>query len=348
MKIKKIIDRKFIELTGCIHNHSEYSFDSKTPIKNILDAANANDLDYLTINDHMTLAAKDDEAIKNENDLMVIVGAEINDSEQNNHYLVFNVDKILQIDDARAYVKEYQDHGAIGFAAHPHERRKDDSFRKYLWTDKENIGFDGLEVWNFLSEWVSRLQPKINGLWMVLFPWVFVPKPYRKNLIWWDELNNRGLRKSGIGSVDCHEESHKKFFINFKFLLHKNVFKTIRTNVLIQADEEINQMNVLKALKRGNSYIVNYRMGTPYNFYFAVAGNGKGAIAGEEIAFSNDLVLYYRLPRLAKVHIFRNGKKIFKKYDEKGELAIKEKGNYRLEVTSFGRGWIYTNNIYIK
>ena len=85
MKIRNILSKKYIELTGCIHNHSIYSFDSNTPMSKILSAAKDNDLDYLTINDHMTLAAKEDPDVKNEQDLMIIVGAEINDKDKNNH-----------------------------------------------------------------------------------------------------------------------------------------------------------------------------------------------------------------------------------------------------------------------
>lgn len=347
MRIRSIIDRKFIELTGCIHNHSIYSFDGEIPVGKILQAAKQNDLDYVTINDHMSLEASFDPDVKNEQELLVIVGAEINDKDQNNHYLAFNIDKIIESDDAKEYVGKYHKMGAIGFAAHPIERRKDERFRKYNWTDPRVDEFDGLEIWNFLSEWVSRLKPSYNGIWMVLFPWLFVPKPYRMNIQWWDKLNLEGKRKSAIGSVDCHEESHPLFGITFRFLKHKNIFKTIRTNVLLPEGSEINEINVLQAMKKGNSYIVNYRIGNPYNFYYTISGKNGSAIAGEEIKFQENLKMYYQIPRMASVHIFHDGHRIKKIFSDKGEIKINEKGNYRIEVFSLGRGWIYTNNIYV-
>ncbi|MCK4695609.1 MAG: hypothetical protein KAT74_07590, partial [Candidatus Cloacimonetes bacterium] len=132
-----------------------------------------------------------------------------------------------------------------------------------------------------------------------------------------------------------------------KFLAHKSVFKTIRTNVLIPVEDEINEQNILKTLKNGNSYIVNYKTGSPYNFYAGISSGKKSAIFGEEIEFDNKLKYYFRIPKISKVKLFRNGEKIASKYSDKGYFKITEKGNYRLEITRFGRGWIYTNNIYV-
>ena len=347
MRKKQIFTRTFHELTGCIHNHTEYSFDSVIKIEKILKAAKNNDLDYITINDHMTLDAAKDESVLNEKEIIVIVGSEVNDETNNNHFLVYNVDKILQERDAKKYVSSYIQNGAIGFAAHPHEKRACSILRKYIWTDIANDDFTGLEVWNALSDWVSRMNPRLNGLFLVLFPSFFIKKPLRENLRYWDSLNNSGKRKVAIGSVDAHSETFKKWGIKFVFLTHNSLFKTVRTNLLINEKEEINEENILNAIKKGNSYIVNYKMGNPYNFYAGIKSENQNAIFGEEIEFSDDLKFYFRLPKNAKVKLFRNGIKSEKIYDEKGFFPITKKGNYRLEITRFGRGWIYTNNIYV-
>lgn len=347
MKKKNIFGRSFIELTGCIHNHSKYSYDSKISLKKIFKAARINDLDYLTINDHNTYEARQDETYLKEKDLLVIIGAEINDPQRNNHFLVFNSDKIITGKPVAEYVKFYSDEGAICFAAHPFEKRANAKFRKYIWTDPEVNDFAGIEIWNFLSEWVARINPKINGLLMVLFPNLFVTKPNPDNLKYWDQLNLQGLRRSAIGSVDCHQETYYKFGIKFKFLSHKRVFRTIRTNVLIEDKQNIDEQDVLTALQQGNSYLVNYKMGIPYNFYAGIKGRESSAIPGEEIKLEEGLKLYYRLPKLAKTVLFHNGKKLAVKFNDKGKFNISEKGAYRLEITNFLRGWIYTNNMYV-
>ncbi|KQC07890.1 MAG: hypothetical protein APR54_05435 [Candidatus Cloacimonas sp. SDB] len=347
MRKKNILNRHFLELTGCIHNHTKYSYDSKISLRKIFKAARINRLDFITINDHNTLEAKNDAEFLEEKDLLVIIGAEVNDQQKNNHYLVFNTDRIITDKRAEEYVVSYRKEGAIGFAAHPCEKRACSRFRKYIWTDHDVNGFDGLEIWNYLSEWVARINPKVNGLFMVLFPNLFISKPNRDNLDFWDELNTRGLRKSAIGSVDCHQETYRKFGIKFKFLSHKAVYKTIRTNVLIDEKLSINQNTILEALKQGKSYIVNYIMGIPYNFYAGIKSAETSAIFGEEITWQNDLKFYYRLPKMAKVKLFHNGKFVNSHFNDKGFFKLESKGFYRLEITRFGRGWIYTNNIYV-
>jgi len=348
MKNKNIFNKKYFELTGCVHNHTTYSFDADVKLKKIIKAAKKNELDYITINDHHTMAAKEDDAVKNENDLIVIVGVEINDPYKNNHFLVFNSNEVIQGKKVEEYTKQYADSEAICFIAHPFEKRASKQFRKYIWTDKKNDNFDGIEIWNYLSEWIGKLNPKLNGLFFVLFPSMFVKKPPRVTLDYWDELNNVGKKRSAIGSVDAHSEIIEKLGIKFDFLTHKTLFRSIRTNVLISADNKISQINILKALKEGNSYIVNYKVGYPYDFYAGIAASKDiSAIFGEEILFTENLYYYFRLPKIARVKLYRNGKKIASELDEKGKFEITQKGNYRLEIYRFGYGWIFTNNIYV-
>ena len=348
MKKKNIFDKKYFELTGCVHNHTVYSFDAQVKLNKIIKAAKKNELDYITTNDHFTMAAREDEAVKKENDLIVIVGAEINDPAKNNHFLVFNTDEIIKGKEAKEYIQRYAESDAICFAAHPFEKRASKKFRKYIWTDKDNDNFDGIEIWNYLSEWIGKLNPKLNGLLFILFPCLFVRKPLRETLDYWDELNNVGKRRSAIGSVDAHSERIEKFGIKLEFLRHKTLFRSIRTNVLIPEGISIDQQNILKALKNGNSYIVNYKVGNPYDFYAGIASaKDVSAIFGEELPFTENMYYYFKLPKIARVKLYRNGKKIASKLDEKGRFEIKHKGNYRLEIYRFGYGWIFTNNIYV-
>ena len=192
------------------------------------------------------------------------------------------------------------------------------------------------------------MNPKLNGIFLVLFPSLFVNRPPRETLNYWDKLNNMGKRRSAIGSVDAHSERVKKFGLKLDFLTHKTLFRSIRTNVLIPEEAQIDQNNILRALKNGNSYIVNYKVGNPYDFYAGIASTKhNSAIFGEELQFTKDLYYYFRLPKIARVKLYRNGKKIDSTLDDKGRFEIKQKGNYRLEIYRYGYGWIFTNNIYV-
>jgi hypothetical protein len=347
MKKVSIFQREFYELTGCIHNHSEYSYDSSTPVQEIVNAARDNKLDYFTLNDHMTLAASQDKTVLDTKEPVVIVGMEINDPNGNNHLLVFNSNTVWDTT-ATEYVDKYKQENAVTFAAHPFEKRATAKLRKYIWTDKKNDKFDGLEIWNGLSDWVGKIRPNINGLLFILFPNLFIKKPSRPAINYWDKMNEQGKHKAAIGSVDAHHDSYTKFGIRFRYLSHKFFFKTIRTNLFIPAENKIDQSSILTALKNGNSYIVNYKNGIPYNFFAGISNQKTTAILGEEIKFAPNLKFYYRLPKLAKVKLRKNGNKIDQQRDERGFFAIKSPGNYRLEISNWGRGWIYTNNIYVK
>ena len=348
MKKKNIFNRSFFEITGCIHNNSVHSFDSSKPVKKIIKIAKKQELDYITINDHLNLDAKKEESVLTEQNLFVIVGMEINDKQNNNHFLVFNSDEILRGKDAKEYVPYYTQSNAICFAAHPIEKRVSSKFRTYIWTDLVNDDFHGLEIWNYLSEWIGKLNPKLNGIFLVLFPSLFIRKPHRPILEWWDKMNREGKRKAAIGSIDAHSEKMEKFGLRITFLTHRQLFKTIRTNILLEENKSITQKAILNALKDGNSYIVNYKMGNPFGFYAGISDvDGNSAIFGEDIKFVMGLKYYFKLPVIAKVTLYRDGKKISSQRDEKGYFLIEKKGNYRLEITRWSYGWIYTNNIYV-
>ena len=118
---------------------------------------------------------------------------------------------------------------------------------------------------------------------------------------------------------------------------------------MIPAESRINDSSILNALRNGNSYIVNYKMGNPLHFYAGICNDsGEGVIFGEEIELHEGLQFYFRLPKMAWVSLICDGNKISKKYDEKGSFPIHTSGAYRLEITKFGRGWIYTNHIFVK
>lgn len=345
---RQIINRVFFELSGSIHNHTEYSKDGRVPVKDLIQYAEKSDLDFFTINDHNTLEAKNDPALKKSSKVILIIGLEVNDPDDNHHLLVFNTDQIITETDAQTYVDFYKDSHAITFAAHPNERRISQQFRKYEWLDRSLNKFDGLEIWNYSSSWLGKVKPSLNGLICVFFPQLFIRKPLRKNLNFWDSLNLANLRKSAIGSVDAHDIVKKVCFCNIHILPHRKLFKTIRTNVLLRDNQEINDQNILNALKKGNSYIVNYSLGKPWNFYAVISDQeGHSATFGEEIHLSPTLRFYFNLPIESTVVLYFNGKKTDIKKDKKGFFKVNEPGFYRLEISRFRYGWIYTNPIYV-
>src|SRR5438552_6909679 len=121
--------------------------------------------------EHHTLKPKTDGYEKWLNDVMVIIGYEINDSHNKNHYITLGTEELIGsyqvLEDgelgctlnAGEYVKKIKDMGGIGFIAHPDEERyelKDQ--RCYPWTEWNTDDFTGIEIWNHMSEWVEGLK----------------------------------------------------------------------------------------------------------------------------------------------------------------------------------------------
>ncbi len=350
------LQRDLTELTGVIHNHTNYSYDSDVPVISVLKAGHKNGIDYITLNDHDVRPDSDDIAnalnyFKKNKDYqpIIISGTELSDQNNSHHLLVFNgivPDKALPISEN---IKLQKQHQATLFAAHPYETRVCKRFPLYIWEDIDQIKqLSGLEIWNYSSSWLSALNPKLNGLLMALFPDIKVRRPFNKNLEIWDRLNNEGYKLAAIGSTDAHGTNHKVLFFNISILPHNSLFKSIRTNVLIDDNKKIDRHTVLEALAKGNSYIVNYRLGHPYNFYAGIAKDKhRGAMFGEEIKYTDDLKFYYRLSEEAKVELYVDGKLTAIEDGKNGYFNVEKPGNYRLVITRFGLGWIYTNNIYV-
>ncbi len=359
MRVVKIFRREFTELTGAIHNHSNCSYDCDVKLPDIIKAAVKQKLDYFTLNDHGIVSncvgiTKQVKIQAEENKLFVILGAEVNDNEEQYHLLTFNIkqkDLLHKYNDVCLAMKKMRTcENALLIAAHPFEERKSKRFPYYIWGKKDLIKeSDGMEIWNFSSSWLSKLNPKVNGLLLLIFPNWFIRKPFKENLKIWDEAAIERGAFPAIGSTDAHGTPYKCLFVKFRILTHNYLFGTIRTNVLLAATEKYGTDEILEAIRKGNSYIINYRLGSPINFFAAISGKDtEPAIFGENIVLEPDLEYYFHLPQTAKVRLIRNGEVIAEKKVKYGSFAITEAGLYRLEITRFGMGWIYTNHIRVK
>jgi hypothetical protein len=286
------LNRHLKTLTGAVHNHSEYSHDSSAKIDEILKAAKSNRLDFLTLNDHHNIFPESElnKALSRHKEKynykpLVMLGAELNDPNELHHLLIFDQPIPSEGKEIEEYLEIVQSREGVVIAAHPYEKRASSSYPIYSWTKLHLLEkVDGLEIWNFSSSWLSKLNVPKNGLFLYLFPITSIRRPFIESLKLWDDLSKRGFQKSAVGSTDAHSTEKKIGFLRLKILTHKYLFSTIRTNVLLDESELVNQTNVINALAKGNSYIVNYRVGYPHKFYAGIGNKeGEGVIFGEQI-----------------------------------------------------------------
>ena len=107
------------EIVGVIHIHSNYSDGTKT-IEEIAQIGETAGLDYLMFTDHMTLQPQRDGLERFHGKVAVIIGYEIEDARNENHYLAFGLDEELPAGlAAREYVSAVREKGGLGVIAHP-------------------------------------------------------------------------------------------------------------------------------------------------------------------------------------------------------------------------------------
>ena len=123
------------EIVGAIHIHSNFS-DGTMSIKDIAHLANEVDLDFIMVSDHMTLKPLHMGLEGFYDNTAVLIGYEINDSDDKNHYLAFGLDEVLPADlKPSEYVAEVNRLCGLGIIAHPDEvRTKLTKYPSYPWT----------------------------------------------------------------------------------------------------------------------------------------------------------------------------------------------------------------------
>ncbi len=326
------------DYAGAIHIHSDYSFDGRKSIDDIVASAKRCGLDFIVINDHFTLGAKKYEGWYK--GVLVIVGEEI--SPRYNHYLAFGIDKAIPAagDSVKPqeYIDEVNNQGGFGFIAHPdHAGNKLFKIKDYRWNDWSVKGYAGLCVWDLQNDWQITLTNYFQALLSYRFPAHYLRGPKKETLVRWDKLN-RGGKFYCLGEIDNHETIKKYFGMKFKIFPFDFAFRTIRTHLV--ADEPFAGINadvkkVLAALKSGKCYVSND--------YFMDAKNFRFFRAGDEITA--------QAPVESLIRIIKNGETFLEKYGNKVSFEIKEKGFYRCECylkKMVLRPWIFSNPVFVE
>ena len=363
MKKNLVFGQEIYQYAGVLHVHTKYSFDGGGEIDDIIEIAKKFKLDFIAFTDHLSLDAKKEINKKKYDGIYALAGYEMNDSKRNNHYLIFSIkdkfsstrnkDAVLPTSlKAKEYVKIISEDNGYGFIAHPIEKRTSKRLRTYEWDSWDATEFDGIEIWNFLSEWTDSLIIPFNIIFKILFPNFSIKKPYKETLRKWDEFNLKGFKKSAIGGSDAHGKTYKFGLFSVTFLPHKKLLKTIQTHILLRQklNNENYDIQILKALKNGNSFIVNFKRGDPDNFYCCIYSENtkKFALPGDEISLSEKkLYLVAFLPQDCTIKIIHNGKSIHTEYFNKISIPITKPGFYRIEVYKGLYGWIFSNPIYV-
>jgi len=345
------------EYIGALHMHSVFS-DGSGKVEEIAGYADEVGLDFIALTDHNTLRALKEGYEKWYGKTLLLVGVEINDKENKNHYLAFNINDTFSTRiSAKEYVRKIKEAGGIGFLAHPHEKRTHMAEHPpYPWTEWSTKDFTGIEIWNHMSEWMENLTEE-NKYKSFLHPLKTIDAPPAETLQVWDNLNLE-RKVVGIGGVDAHAHKYNILgFLEVEIFPYKVLFKSIRTHIL--TDKKIKKDNtpsgietakkiIYTALAEGRCFIGNDYHADSTGFKFFAESDTKNYCMGESPEFSGSMKLIVQLPvDKAEIRIIRNGKLYSKIEAGNCDMKVKSRGVYRIEVFHNGNAWIYSNPIRI-
>ena len=339
--------RGWHEYVGVIHIHSTDSDGSKS-VQEIIEIGQKLPLDFLLFADHMTLNSLHLGLEGWHGETFVLIGYEIHDPGNINHFLAFDVNEVLPGElTAPEYVAGVKRMGGLGIIAHPDESRDLPQFPPFPWTAWEAKGFDGIEIWNQMSEWMEGVT-RLNQLKMFLSPRRYLTSPTAKTLRIWDELN-RERKVCGISGVDVHAHPYKLGPFTLIIFPYKVQFQSLRTHLLLKeplsSDNSQAKRQVVQAIRGCHLFISNYRRGDARGFSFYAESSGRFARAGDSVSLKGGVRIHVRTPRECRIRLLCDGKLISEKRGRTLEHPVSQPGNYRVEAYRGKKGWIFSNHV---
>lgn len=344
---KKVGD--YFHYSGAIHIHTTESDGTKS-FEEVIQIGRDSGLDFMMFSDHMTLSNKEKGGEGLYGTTLVVIGYEHNDESDEHHYLLFESPIVYP---EKMSVKEYVTAGAednaIGILAHPDEIR-DHLFEypPYPWRDWDAHQFNGIEIWNQMSEWMEKLT-RFNKLAMSLSPRKSMIGPTDRILKKWDELSFT-KKIVGVAGVDAHAfPINITPFYKIEIFPYKVHFRCLRTHVILSEpmsdDFQIAKKQFYNALRECNVYFSNIRWGSADNFLFTAENNNEKVTSGEQLNNSDNGIIRIKLPGKATIRLVHNGNYILETNSDSLTYKNIEPGHYRVEAWKGKRGWIFSNHI---
>ena len=347
------------DYAGVIHFHSVYSFDGRTPVAEIIRAANKSGVDFLLLTDHSTLQARKDGFEGWHDGTLLIVGEEI--APRFNHYLAFQLEEsVANAGDLpnmapQSYIDRVRNQGGMGFIAHPdHEGTSLFHVKHYPWTDWSVNGYTGFGIWDFMTDWQNSLSGYVRAILSYAFPAFFLRGPSPNTLARWDVLT-QDRRLVGIGELDNHDTLKRILGFNLSMFPYTRVFRLIRTHILtdgpLSGNSRADIATLFDTLRNGRVYVALDYYRSSAGFSVFLTEEGRCATMGDEFVLNNFAELKISVPYRARIRIIRNGNLYHQATGKEFSVKISEPGVYRIEaylkVFSVVHPWIFSNPLYV-
>ncbi len=217
------------------------------------------------------------------------------------------------------------------------------------------MGYTGIGIWDFMTDFQSRLKGYPSALLSYYFPAYRLRGPKKETLKRWDELN-RTRRVVGIGELDNHETVKELLGLRFHIFPFHKAFRFIRTHILTEAsflkEDELDREIILSALKRGRAYAALEYFAQARGFSFVIMDESEVATMGDEFYLDDMAIVQIELPEKGKIHLIKDGGLFREEVGREMVCGIDEPGIYRVEayhrIFIKFRPWIFSNPIYVR
>ncbi len=342
-----------IELVGNMHIHTMYS-DGTATHRQVAEAAARAGLDWVIVTDHNIWV---NGVAGYYDNVLLLVGEEVHDCRrvpQANHLLVYgaNCELATLAPNPQAVIDAARERGALTFLAHPVEYASRVAGENALgWESWDVTGYTGIEIWNYMSEFKTRVKTKLHALWYAFFPTVGIRGPFKPALELWDQLRASGQRVVGIGGADAHGNSYTMGFLRRTLFPYEYLFRAVNTHILAEdpltGDLATDQAIIFDALSWGRAWVGCDALGSTRGFQFEAKSGVDRATVGGEIRRAGAVTLEVTVPLPGDIQLIYNGQIVAHGSGQTLKFLVTEPGPYRAQVYRGGKGWIFCNPIFV-
>ena len=355
---------RLYEIVGNLHMHTPYS-DGEGYHAEIAQAAIKAGLDFVIVTDHNIWVAgipPYHHSADGKQRVLVLTGEEVHDQAlqpQSNHLLVYNARKELAAlaYDPQVLINGVNEAEGLCFLAHPFDyESKLIHYDPIHWRQWDVSGFHGLEIWNYMSEFVRLVTTPAKTIRFVTDPGLGICGPNPETLKKWDELLATGQKIVAIGNSDAHATPYQMFGRSAVIFPYEFLFRAVNTHLLtaepFNGDYEHDSGLVYAALRAGHCFVGYDQPASTKGFRFSAQGDKSSAIQGDDIQGTLGVTLQVAVPAKADIRLVRNGRVVKQKEaDTHLTYITNEPGAYRVEAHLLykgeKRGWIFSNPIYV-
>lgn len=350
------------EYVGNLHTHTTYS-DGYGLHNDLARAAIRAGIDFVVTTDHNVLVqGLDGYRYSGQQRVLLLAGEEIHDPArfpQKNHLLVYEAGHELAdyATQPQALIDAVREAGGYSFIAHPVDPEAPLLGESSLsWVDWDVRGFHGLEIWNYMTEFKSKLTSWPRAFYYALRPEEIANGPFDATLARWDRLLDSGERVWAIGGSDAHAMPYRKGPIQRVIFPYEFLFRAVNTHVLVTeplaGDADADRSRIFEALSSGRCFVGYDLPASTRGFrFFADTERGRAEM-GEQAGLGIGLTFQVRTPQPAFIRLLRSGEPVTTwERESHASQIIDRPGIYRVEVDIDYRGrrrtWIVSNPIFV-